>query len=77
MLTWFAVVPLPRSVTHVMANRDLVLFQLLLLFLDYRDLLFLRTYLLLEMQPLLVLVLDLRRLVLEQTNFLCCRFKRS
>ena len=77
MLTWFAVVPLPRSATHVMANRDLALFQLLLLFLEYRDLLFLRTYLLLEMQPLLVLRVHLRKLCPEQNNFLYCLFKRS
>ena len=77
LLTWFPVVPLPCCVTEVMANRDLACSELLLVVLKYRDLLFLSTDLLLEMQPLLVLVLDLRQLGLEQTNFLCCLFKRS
>ena len=78
LLTWFPVVPLPRCVTHVMANRDLACRELLLLALEYRDLLLLSTDLLLENKPsLLVLHAHFRQLGLEETNFLYCLFKRS
>ena len=60
-----------------MTNGDLACCELLVLVLEYRDLLFLSTDFLLENKPLLVLHAHLRQLGHELTNFLHCLFKRS